>query len=183
MSFQASWYFTNLPTDLVNFITEDLENFDSTFNPALTYGGLDLKYRDSKTTWIPSHHWICGFCYHYVLKANRENFKYDINGFDNEKMQYTLYSEGEYYHWHTDGSISNHEENQRKLSVVLQLSDPEDYKGGEMQLIGEDGSLMVLPKVKGSIIVFDSRLKHRVRKIESGTRKSLVGWVCGPRWK
>ena len=39
------------------------------------------------------------------------------------------------------------------------------------------------PKQRGTMIVFDSRVRHRVRKIKSGTRKSIVGWVVGPRWK
>lgn len=183
MAFQALWNFTNLPESMVSSIEEDLLQFDEKFDTALTYGGLNLKYRDSKATWIPSSHWICGFCYHYVLKANRENFKYDISGFDNEIMQYTQYNPGEYYNWHTDGGITTDDQVQRKLSIILQLSDPNEYTGGEVQLMNEDGSLMILPKVRGSIIVFDSRSKHRVRKVETGQRKSLVGWVVGPRWK
>ena len=39
------------------------------------------------------------------------------------------------------------------------------------------------PKQKGIIAFFDSRTPHRVRKVKSGMRKSLVGWVVGPRWK
>ena len=39
------------------------------------------------------------------------------------------------------------------------------------------------PKNRGCMIVFDSRTIHRVTNIESGIRKSLVGWVLGPRWK
>ena len=39
------------------------------------------------------------------------------------------------------------------------------------------------PKQKGTLIVFDSRTKHRVRTVKTGLRKSIVGWVVGPRWK
>jgi predicted 2-oxoglutarate/Fe(II)-dependent dioxygenase YbiX len=35
----------------------------------------------------------------------------------------------------------------------------------------------------GSVILFDSRTKHRVKKIRRGVRKSIVGWVVGPRWR
>jgi PKHD-type hydroxylase len=43
------------------------------------------------------------------------------------------------------------------------------------------GKLYFAPKQRGAIIFFDSRTPHRVRKIKSGMRKSLVGWVVGPR--
>jgi len=65
----------------------------------------------------------------------------------------------------------------------LQLSDEDDYEGGELQFMDDDDQLYTAPKKKGTIIIFDSRVKHRVRKIKNGTRKSLVGWVVGPRWK
>ena len=45
------------------------------------------------------------------------------------------------------------------------------------------GERYFAPKQKGTLIVFDSRTKHRVRTVKSGLRKSLVGWVVGPRWK
>jgi len=183
MAFQSLWYETNLPSKIVDILQEDLVNYDSKFLPGVTYGGINLKQRDSKTSWIPGNHWICGLCYSYVLEANRSNFKYDITSFDHDQMQYTSYSPGEYYHWHLDGGISVESEVQRKLSVILQLSDPDEYEGGEVQIMSEDGSLYVLPKTRGTLIVFDSRAKHRVRKVEDGERKSLVGWVVGPRWR
>jgi len=39
------------------------------------------------------------------------------------------------------------------------------------------------PKQRGTMIIFDSRTPHRVRKVKSGMRKSLVGWVVGPRFR
>jgi PKHD-type hydroxylase len=40
-----------------------------------------------------------------------------------------------------------------------------------------------MPKQKGTIAFFDSRTPHRVKKVKSGVRKSLVGWVIGPRFR
>ena len=70
-----------------------------------------------------------------------------------------------------------------KLSFSLQLSDPDDYEGGNFQLIDESGKLYVAPRKRGTIILFDSRTQHRVLKVKKGRRKSIVGWVVGPRWK
>ena len=41
----------------------------------------------------------------------------------------------------------------------------------------------LVPKTRGTVIVFDSRTPHRVTPVESGIRKSLVGWVVGKRWR
>ena len=71
----------------------------------------------------------------------------------------------------------------RKLSFVLQLSDPNDYEGGNLQLLNEAGKTYIAPRKRGTIILFDSRTQHRVIKVRSGVRKSLVGWTVGPRWK
>jgi len=140
---------------------------------------------------------------------------YDIEGIDNNELQYTEYQEGEYYDWHIDDNINrcmindkllhsadNHGENIailageyiRKLSFSIQLSDPEDYEGGELEFKVSNynsrkrGDFNLdepfhAPNKKGTIIIFDSRVKHRVREVKSGVRKSLVGWVVGPRWK
>ena len=162
---------------------------------------IDLKQRNSKNTWIPTASWIGAFCLSYVLRANRENFLYDIEGFDGENMQYTEYGEGEFYHWHTDGSLANafkpgalrdnwandfvqiNSERVRKLSFTLQLSGAEEYGGGEFQFQDDNGHSYFAPKKKGTIIIFDSRARHRVKKVTRGTRRSIVGWTMGPRWK
>ena len=52
-----------------------------------------------------------------------------------------------------------------------------------MTWIYEKGDKYVAPRQRGSIMLFDSRTMHRVCKVTKGTRKSLVGWVVGPRWK
>jgi PKHD-type hydroxylase len=71
----------------------------------------------------------------------------------------------------------------RKLSFTLQLSDPEDYEGGQVQFLDENGRTYFAPKRKGTLVLFDSRTQHRVLKVTKGLRKSIVGWVVGPRWK
>jgi PKHD-type hydroxylase len=119
-------------------------------------------------------------------------------------MQYTKYEKGEFYNWHNDAGLANQYkpvsvgnranglaqdylnekvEMVRKLSFVLQLSDPDEYEGGNLQLLNEAGKSYIAPRNRGTIILFDSRTQHRVLKVKEGVRKSLVGWTVGPRWK
>ena len=71
----------------------------------------------------------------------------------------------------------------RKLSFALQLSSPDDYEGGNVVLLDEGGKKYIVPRQRGTVVLFDSRTQHRVNKVKSGVRKSIVGWVVGPRWK
>jgi len=211
MALQSVWFFTGLPSDIINSLEKDLENnFDDDMGDSkLINDVLNKNVRKSKNTWIPTHHWIAGWLWHYVEMANRNNFLYDISFIESESMQYASYGVGEYYHWHTDSSIpvqykpqiqtsareSTKDDNYlrertaienelvRKISFSLQLSDPDDYEGGNIQFIDESNKNYIAPRQKGSLIIFDSRTKHRVCKVRSGVRKSIVGWVVGPRWK
>jgi PKHD-type hydroxylase len=206
MAFQSVWYFTDLPDDVVDIVERDLvDTFEGDMADSKLHGdALNKDKRSSKNAWVPTHHWIGGFMWHYIQRANRENFLYDLHCIDGESMQFTKYSVGEFYDWHNDAGLANQykpisvgnrqeglaqdylnerTEMVRKLSFVLQLSDPDSYEGGNLQLLDEAGKPYIAPRKRGSVILFDSRTQHRVLKVRKGIRKSLVGWTVGPRWK
>ena len=205
MAFLTTWSMTDLPSEMIDILEKDIEKFDDWQDDSKVMGNqLAPKIRNSKNAWIPTEHWIGGWVWYYIQKANRENFLYDLWDIDGGSIQYTHYEPGDYYTWHVDGDISStfkpkfkagsgvnisedlvlqKGECVRKLSFSLQLSDAKDYRGGEVEFINSAGERYFAPKRKGTLIVFDSRTKHRVRTVKSGLRKSLVGWVVGPRWK
>lgn len=206
MAYQSIWYFTEIPEKIIDIIEEDLEKYESNMVDSKLNGNVyDPERRNSKNAWIPTHHWIGGFVWHYAQRANRENFLYDIRNVDGENLQYTKYDVGEHYTWHNDAGITGLYKPQsvgnssteliltdylnekcemiRKLSFVLQLSDHDSYEGGNLQLLDESGKSYFAPRKKGTMIFFDSRTQHRVLKVTKGQRKSIVGWVAGPRWK
>ena len=207
MAFQSVWYYSDLPEKVVDILVEDLEEkFEPQMGDSLLMGdALNKEKRNSQNAWVPTNHWIGGFLWHYIQRANRENFLYDLKQVDGESIQYTRYGVGQYYGWHNDAGLaslykpvsSNNHSNQglaqdfvnvnteliRKLSFVVQLSDPDDYEGGNLQLLDEGGGKYIAPRQRGTVILFDSRTQHRVLKVTKGVRKSLVGWTVGPRWK
>tara|TARA_R110001606_G_scaffold47644_4_gene121396 strand:- start:1377 stop:2003 length:627 start_codon:yes stop_codon:yes gene_type:complete len=208
MAFQSVWYYTELPQDVIEIIDKELtEQFDPQMADSKLHGdALNKEKRNSQNAWIPTTHWIGGFMWHYIQRANRENFLYDLKCIDGESMQYTRYSEGQFYGWHNDAGLSTQYkpvtagnrgfdggiaqdfmnencEMVRKLSFSLQLSHPDDYEGGNVQLLDEAGNNYFAPRRRGSVILFDSRTQHRVLKVTKGVRKSIVGWTVGPRWK
>tara|TARA_R100000008_G_C3525023_1_gene136113 strand:- start:150 stop:770 length:621 start_codon:yes stop_codon:yes gene_type:complete len=206
MAYQSIWYFTDIPKDIVEIIERDVsEKFDSGMADSRLHGdALNKERRNSQNAWIPTSHWVGGFIWHYIERANRENFLYDLRCIDGESMQYTKYEEGQFYNWHNDaGLLSQYKpvslgnradglandflnenvEMVRKLSFAMQLSDPDDYEGGNVQLMDEQGKCYFAPRHRGCIVLFDSRTMHRVLPVKKGVRKSIVGWTVGPRWK
>ena len=206
MAFQSIWYGSAMPEKLINVFEEDLNNnFGEQMADSKLHGdSLNKDKRNSKNSWVPTSHWTAGLVWHYIQRANRENFLYDIRNIDGESMQYTQYGVGEFYGWHNDAglathykpvSVGNHHEGRQqdfvnenlelvsKLSFIVQLSDADEYEGGNVQLLAENGNPYFVPRQRGTVVVFDSRTSHRVMKVTKGLRKSLVGWVVGPRWK
>ena len=162
MAFQCMWYHSALPEEVVDLIEKEVRN-DST---------------------IPESSWVSGFVWHYVVKANRENFMYDLSHLDGDSIKLKKYNEGDSQTWHVDAKpIERDDEDVRKLSFTVQLSDVNDYEGGNIQFMDEAGRKYFAPRQRGMVIVFDARAPHRVTKVTKGTRKSLVGWCVGPQWR
>lgn len=203
---------TDLPPGITQEIINTCEHYPTETQNATVRttdpdtGLVNPNVRSSKVKWLPSACWVPSFIWYYIKKANEHNFMYDLTDFDDDCLQYTTYNEGDYYHWHDDHSLDNdrvklfdfpfsssqqnpdpytfHSTNLvRKLSFSLLLSTPgEDFTGGQLQFHNCKG--VSTPDMKlGTLIVFDSTIQHRVKKVTSGTRKSLVGWAIGPRWK
>ena len=214
MAHYVYYTYSELPSEMVDVLVKDLKKYDEAIEKSKVReaekkhlqqsAGVGENVRNSRNAWIDSSTWVGGFVWHYIMRANRENFMYDIEGIDSNEIQYTEYQKGEYYDWHVDDNIgrclfndkvlasaSNQGENiailngeyVRKLSFTIQLSDPEDYEGGELEFKVNNEEPFFAPNKKGTVIVFDSRTLHRVKEVKSGVRKSLVGWIVGPRWK
>lgn len=141
--------------------------------------------RSCQVSWISpdmqQSHWLFQRLTDQVTMANDRYFGFDI--IEIETLQYTRYDEvNDHYTWHQDmlphmtGSLI------RKLSFILLLSDPGDHDGGEIELWFDNEPTRV-PARRGRIIYFPSYVLHRVTPITRGHRRSLVGWIKGPKWK
>ena len=192
MANTCCWYETRIPESLMKSLLDDLDRVDENIFIKSEVNPHDSEVKDSvrksQHCWIPSTHWIGGFLWHYIRMANKDNFLYDISHIDTDMIQYTQYDKGDFYNWHTDMDLCDiNEPDQlvRKLSFTLQLTNDDEYTGGDLEFADFDDSTyrFLVPKSRGTVIVFDSRTPHRVTPVESGIRKSLVGWVVGKRWR
>ncbi|MFN8051150.1 MAG: 2OG-Fe(II) oxygenase [Acidimicrobiales bacterium] len=151
----------------------------------------DSSVRRSSAAWIPPDEdtwWIYEKLAKVVERANRR-YGFDLTSFG-EDLQFTIYDEpGAFYSWHQDGLDGGVAT--RKLSIVVQLSDPDDYAGGEIQFfeVADDydddqlAQFTELTRRRGSAVVFPSFEYHRVLALRSGVRHSLVAWVSGPPFR
>lgn len=113
------------------------------------------------------------------IQVNSNRFKFDIKGFQTE-LQLAKYEDGGFFDWHMDfgsGNISN-----RKLSITVQLSDPDEYEGGNLQFLVNQNTVDA-PREKGTAVIFPSFFPHRVLPVTKGCRMSVVGWIGGPPYK
>ena len=115
----------------------------------------------------------------YTEEANRNAFNVDISYIP--AIQFGEYTQGSYYGWHHDIDWTQNNGFDRKLSVVVQLSDPDDYEGGVFQFKEVESPASF--STQGSILVFPSYLTHQVTEVTQGTRYSLVCWAEGSRWR
>ena len=118
--------------------------------------------------------------------ANAEFFNFDLLGFD--YFQYTEYQgEGSHYDYHTDliygQDLPNYMVFPRKLSFSLVLSDNSEYEGGEFQFKTDTDRTITLEQKRGRVIGFPSWILHRVAPLTEGTRRSIVWWATGPKFR
>ncbi len=156
-----------------------------------------FRKRNSNIAWM-NDRWIYKEIYPFIHEANEKagwNYQWDFT----EDCQFTIYNEGQYYNWHADQNAFPYQDNHefenyrgkiRKLSVTIQLNDPSEFDGGNLEFSYRNSKdyeenpdkaihtcLEVRPK--GSIIVFPSFVWHRVTPVTRGTRYSLVMWNLG----
>lgn len=147
--------------------------------------GDDLaKVRRSKVSWLNKTQdtaWVFEKLADVVSSLNAQFFRFDLTGFG-EAIQLTNYDQSEHgmYGWHQDygGRITP----SRKLSIVLQLTDPSQYEGGNLQIL-TTGEPTTVQKKRGIITAFPSYTLHQVTPVTQGSRQSLVAWITGPAFK
>ena len=123
-----------------------------------------------------STNWVFERLSKAIREINDAVYGFDASQF-REGFQFTRYEVGEYYGPHFD--IGPGRLTERKLSLTVQLSAPEDYTGGELVIYPE----FVAAKDQGTMTVFPSFMCHNVLPVKTGVRYSLVSWVAGPQFR
>lgn len=91
------------------------------------------------------------------------------------------YTAGSYCKYHSDISVFDEKET-HKISLVVQLSDQEEYEGGRLILF-DNGTPYLVKQQRGLAVLFPSFMYHKVEEVTGGERLTLVGWANGRNWQ
>jgi len=178
------WFKNGFTFNEIDQIVAESKNWGLQTAGITDAGVVNNEMRKSAIAWIPqvdAYKWIYDKLGGMIEEANNALWKFNLYGM-NEQIQYTeYYQDGGHYDYHLDVG-GGYPLNQRKISITVQLTGPEDYTGGDFEIL-RGKSPEALPKIKGCVLVFPSYLMHRVTPVTSGTRRSLVLWVGGDSYK
>lgn len=126
--------------------------------------------------------WVMDRIVTLVAEANRTVFDFSLTEFA-ESAQVASYDAdvGGHFDWHSDigdGRLAG----RRKLTMVVQLSDPASYEGGMLEIM-PSGHVIAASTARGAAVLFPSYLLHRVTPITRGQRQSLTIWAHGPAFR
>lgn len=179
------WWEGGFTEQELNWLQEQAQKADQ---QAQVGGGVEQetlkKIRRSQLSWLNKTQdtaWVFEKLGHIASSLNAQYYRFDLTGFG-EPIQLTNYDQSEQgmYGWHVDygGRINT----SRKLSLVLQLTDPSQYEGGNLQ-VTTGGQPQTVRKQRGLVAAFPSYVLHQVTPVTSGSRQSLVAWISGPPFK
>ena len=83
------------------------------------------------------------------------------------------YDKNQEFKKHNDSGV---EYPNRYKTLIIQLSDDIEYKGGELCIFEKDRELIASKDI-GNVIMFDSSIEHCANKIQKGIRYSMVFWL------
>jgi hypothetical protein len=179
---------TGLDASMISNIKNYVEENSHRLEPASVgpdeHNSINKDIRNCSVFSIEKPYWLTQILSSYIHEVNRDVFKYDLTAWHGD-LQYILYEgKGSGYKWHFDNAAAINETGVRKLSLVLSLSDPNEYEGGEFQIMLNANQRMETFKFElGECIVFPSTSLHRVRPLKSGKRSVIVGWYGGPDFR
>lgn len=178
------WFQNAFSKEELNKIYNDVAQIP--FHQASTFSDDgDKSVRSSSVKWIPQNEqwsWLYERLMNLASQANKELWNFDLVSAP-ELIQYTEYyaSEEGHYDWHQD--IGPGIGSQRKVSITVQLSESDEYEGGDLQIWKGGKSAVDTARGAGIVVVFPSYMMHRVTKVTKGTRRSFVLWVGGEHYK
>ena len=70
----------------------------------------------------------------------------------------------------------------RKITFLINLSDPAEYEGGQIEFLNIDVDPQIINE-QGFCLIFPSYIPYRITPVTKGTKHLLVGHVHGALFK
>lgn len=187
-----AYYKSYFTPEQCNQILEDglkLPVRDATLGVSTSNLSVNKDYRRSQVRFIQKTNtdftWLFDAMWKMAIESNDMWFDFHISKMDYIQLaEYDSNYQGEYKDHHDVFWINNDSKYHRKLTAIVQLTDPNEYEGGNFELV----NLNEYPnadeiKQQGTAFFFPSFLTHRATTVTKGKRYSLACWFDGPKWR
>jgi len=182
--YYKSYFSKEWCNDILNYFKNDDYN-DSFIGQ--TNSTLDKSFRSSEVVWLHQNNLTWDTVYKDIWtiqrRVNHEWFGFHIEGCEDIQLSRYDGKNNDWYGKHRDTFFMT-ENTHRKLSASIQLTDPNEYEGGDLTMFDCDN----YPdkdeiRQQGTIFFFPSFAFHQVNPVTRGVRNSLVIWFFGPHWR
>lgn len=150
---------------------------------------VDTNYRKSQTRFIKKSHTQFEFLFDAMWKmaiqANDQWFGFHLSRIDYIQLaEYDSSYQGEYKKHHDVFWINNDPVYHRKLTAVVQLTDPSTYDGGDFEIydVNQYPNKEEI-RSQGTVTFIPSFIPHAALPVTRGVRYSLACWFDGPKWR
>lgn len=150
---------------------------------------LNTDSRRSKIRFIYAGDWRFNYVFDELwkmaLSANNDFFNLHISRLNFIQLaEYDASYQGEYKEHHDVFWLNGDPFYHRKLSCIIQLSDPNTYEGGDLEITDAETAPNVNDmRQQGTGIFFPSLIRHKANPVTKGTRYSIAAWFDGPKWR
>lgn len=113
---------------------------------------------------------------HLMVRSNQRHFKFDIQNYLPSFQLLRYNDDGSHFVVHRDIEKLG----ERKISVVVFLSDEDTFEGGLFLAFpqGPRTNRTRVKQTRGTVVMFPSDLHHGITPVTKGTRYSLVTWLA-----
>jgi PKHD-type hydroxylase len=150
---------------------------------------LNTDSRRSKIRFIYAGDWRFNYVFDELwkmaLSANNDFFNLHLSRLNFIQLaEYDASYQGEYKEHHDVFWLNGDPFYHRKLSCIIQLSDPNTYEGGDFEITDAETAPNVNDmRQQGTGIFFPSLIRHKANPVTKGTRYSIAAWFDGPKWR
>lgn len=177
------WFKESFSEEQLEAIKSILEN-TPWFEPESEDVKMDEKIRKCNLKYInldtENNIWLYDFLCNIAFEANNTLWGFELHSIM-DSIEIAEYGEdGGHFDWHVD--LGPSPINHRKIGVMIQLTDPEDYEGGKIEFrVSSESSELEKGLLCGAS--FPSFLSYKINPVTKGKLKILTFWVGGSSFK
>jgi hypothetical protein len=95
-----------------------------------------------------------------------------------ERIAYFEYNENDFQDWYAELDMGI-PFSSRKLSICINISGSDDYRGGTMEFMTSNKPYPVSRSL-GSVVISPTYLLRKINPVAKGKRRQLIAWISSP---